>query len=150
MIKKQQKVFPFSSNTVNKRSTSRTTDDGYRYASQSTFEELEKARKLQDGLFALRRANQNRRTQLHQATHERKERIVNSMIPGVDYTRGFDHIHAALGQIYDSNGNLLTPVASGTMIENGAGSATLLIPEELIKKMRQPGFAGFESRSSPS
>ena len=74
---------------MNKRSSSRNTDGGSRYASQSTFgDEPEKGnRKIQDGLFALRRANQNRRTQLHQATHERKERIVNSMIPGVDYTR---------------------------------------------------------------
>ena len=72
------------------------------------------------------------------------------MIPGVDYTRQFDHLSAALGQIYDSHGNLLTPVAAGQMIEHNAGSATLLIPEELIKKMRQPGFAGFDSRNSPT
>jgi len=44
-------------------------------------------KKLQAGLFALRRANKNRRSQLHRATESRKTQIVNSSIPGVDYSR---------------------------------------------------------------
>ena len=106
-------------------------------------------------MFALRRANKNRRNQLRHATNEKKERIVNSLIPGVDYSRApVTHANAATSQglIFDSSGNQLQAINESQLESSSTKKitqqgATLLIPEELMQKMRLEGFMVLEPRT---
>lgn len=73
---------------------------------------------MQDGLYALRRANKNRRLQLHKATKEKKNRIINSEIPNADYTRNtqkFKTAAAALSNIFDEQGNQLRAITEADL-----------------------------------
>lgn len=94
LVKKQNEMFLFGQKTQKvqrqwRQSQTRNISILHRSAlSHSGLDPLlkEEAKKISDGLFALRRANKNRRSQLSRATQERKERLINSQIPGVDYS----------------------------------------------------------------
>jgi len=122
-------MFPFdqslSSKQANKKIVFAEALDGSKEAS-----------KLSQGLFALRRANKNRRQQLHKATLSKKERIVNSKIPGVDYSRRDQPNRQANSRL-----------TSDSIFEN-LYSATLHFPEELIKKMNSQGFLILDPRKN--
>ena len=91
MEKKARRIFPF--------------EETSRRDKTPDLMKADEKKRIADGLYALRRANQNRRNHLRNATYEKKARLVNSEIPGVDYTKQVKQYKANFGQLVDSKGN---------------------------------------------
>lgn len=118
----------------------------------------EDSKKIQAGLFALRRANKNRRQQLHKATATRKERILNSKIPGVNYshTEGADYDSVSnppasvfaqssrhvSGQAFQSSRNAQSDASDAMTI--------LAVPDYMLKNFNIDGFVVVDPKQQQS
>ena len=129
-------MFPFEATGGRKRNNRiyKSTSDALQKASsqkRKTESDKETKNAIQSGLFALRRANKNRRSQLHKATASQKIRIVNSKIPGVDYSRNDAEEH------YSQNLQLGNKISKDV--------TTVMMPDYLVDKLGGDNYIVFDA-----